>query len=483
MTRYFNMTLIPASSIKRVFLVLLLSLVVPVTTPSLLAQETSGQLSERASADLGKLQPYIDAKNWDGAIKLLKGMLSYAQPNSYDQAVSYDIISKIYLQKSDYAASINPLERAYQIGVTNKGFFNNRSQLERLYYLAQLYYQEASTTKNLAIRDQYFSKAAQYIEIWLRDNPKPTPEGRMFYTSLLYNQAIIDPNNVDMDLLKKAQEQVHEALVTSLNPKESFYVILMATLQQQERHKESAEILELLVKQYPSKKSYWQQLMNTYATLASLSKSEDDAYEYNLRSILTIERAQALGHMTEPKDNYNLVGIYFNIKQFDKATSLLYKGLSDGSIESDQSKWELLAYSYQQIHKEFQAIEVLKEASQIFPSSGQLDNQIAQIYYAMDKVPETYRHLNLALAKGDLKEPGDVYYFKAYICYELLKYEEALEAIDMAAKLDDGSNKRLPQLRAAIASALAEREAVKNKAEEAQNAADSGENTEAETSE
>lgn len=460
MTQYFNMTLFPASSLKRLTLALMLTVVVPMTTPKLLAQETKGQLTERASADLGKLQPYIDTKNWDGALNLLKGMLRYSQPNSYDQAVAYDIISKVYLQKSDYAASINPLERSYQIGVANKGFFNLRSQLERLYYLAQLYYQEAATTKSIALRDQYFNKAATYIEIWLRDNPKPTPEGRMFYTSLLYNQAILDPENIDMALLKKAQEQVHEALVSALNPKESFYVILMASLQQEENHKESAEILELLVKQYPSKKSYWQQLMNTYATMAGLSKSEEDAWEHNLRTILTLERAQALGHMTSQKDNYNLVGIYFNIKQFDKATGLLYKGLKDGSIESDQRKWELLAYSYQQIHKTYQAIEVLKEASLIFPESGQLDNQIAQIYYAIDKVQETYRHLNLALAKGGITSPADVYYFKAYICYELLKYEEAMVSIEKAAELGDGSNKQLPQLRSAIAASLKERQAA-----------------------
>ncbi len=251
MTRYFKMTLIPASSLKRLTLALILSVLVPMAAPKLQAQETTGQLTERASADLGKLQPYIDAKNWDGAINLLQGMLRYATPNSYDQAVAYDIISKVYLQKSDYAASINPLERSYQIGVANKGFFNNRSQLERLYYLAQLYYQEASTTKQISLRDKYFSKASQYIEIWLKDNPKPTMEGRMFYTSLLYNQAILDPENIDMNLLKKAKEQVHEALVSSLNPRESFYVILMAALQQEENHKESAEVLELLVKQYP----------------------------------------------------------------------------------------------------------------------------------------------------------------------------------------------------------------------------------------
>lgn len=457
MTRFLKMTFISASSLKRLGLALLLAL----TTPLVQAQESNPkQLSERASSDLGKLQPYVDAKNWDAALNLLNGMLRYAKPNSYDQAFAYSIIAIIHLQKSDYAAAIPPMERAYQLGQANSEFFDDNSQYERLYYLAQLYYQEASTVKTPAQRAEYFNKASNYIETWLKVNPKPTPEGRLFYVSLLYNQAVIDPNNVDDKLLEKAQEQVNAGLVSTLNPKENLYVIYLATLQQQERYAESAEILELLVKQYPSKSSYWQQLMNTYATLAATTKSEDDRREYNLLSIITIERAQALGHMSTPKDNYNLVGIYFNIKQFDKATELLYQGLRDGSIESDQQKWELLAYSYQQIHKEFQAIEVLKEAAKIFPEAGQLHNQIAQIYYSLDKVPETYEQLNLAIAKGGLTNAADVYYFKAYICYELLKYEEALEAIQKSAELGDGSNKQLPQLRAAIQSSLDERNAM-----------------------
>lgn len=451
------MTLIKASSFKRLGFALLLA----VATPLAQAQEGNPkQFSERASSDLGKLQPYVDAKNWDGALNLLNGMLRYAKPNSYDEAFAYSIIAIIYLQKSDYAAAIPPMEKAYQLGKANPEFFDASARYERLYYLAQLYYQEASTVKTVAKRNEYYDKASYYIEIWLKENPKPTAEGRLFYVSLLYNRAVLDPNNVDVKLLEKAQQQVQIGLTSTLNPKESLYVIYLATLQQQEKYAESAEILELLVKQYPSKKSYWQQLMNTYATLAATTDSDEERREYNLLSIITIERAQALGIMTTPKDNYNLVGIYFNIKQFDKATELLYKGLRDGTIESDQNKWELLAYSYQQIHKEFQAIEVLKEAAKIFPESGQIHNQIAQIYYSLDKVPETYRQLNLALAKGHLKNEAEVYYFKAYICYELLKYDEALAAINKAAELGDGSNKQLPQLRTAIQSALEEREAM-----------------------
>src|SRR5690606_11045867 len=154
------------------------------------------------------------------------------------------------------------------------------------------------------------------------------------------------------------------------------------------------------------------------------AKSPEKAEEFNLRTIVTIERAQALGMMDSPKDNYNLVGIYFNLGQHGEATKLLHKGLRDGTIESDVAKWELLSYSYQQINKEFQAIEALQEASKHFPDTGRFDHQIAQIYYSLNRVEEAHKHVNLAINKGNLDKPGAVYYFLAYISFELLKFEE-----------------------------------------------------------
>jgi hypothetical protein len=37
---------------------------------------------------------------------------------------------------------------------------------------------------------------------------------------------------------------------------------------------------------------------------------------YNIRAINTIERAQALGFMKTPRDNYNLFTLYYNIGQY-----------------------------------------------------------------------------------------------------------------------------------------------------------------------
>jgi len=141
---------------------------------------------------------------------------------------------------------------------------------------------------------------------------------------------------------------------------------------------------------------------------------------------------------------------------------LLYAGLKNGGVESTQKNWELLAYSYQQINRENQAVEVLLEATKLYPESGQLEFQIAQIYYSLERSNDAYRHFKLAVAKGNLDRPLAVYSFLAYLCYELGKLEEALGVINDALKLPAAEeDSQMMRLKQAIQDALGEREAAK----------------------
>jgi tetratricopeptide (TPR) repeat protein len=156
-----------------------------------------------------------------------------------------------------------------------------------------------------------------------------------------------------------------------------------------------------------------------------------------------------------------LVGIYFNVGQFGRATEILHAGLKDGSIDSELKNWELLAYSYQQVDRPLQAIEALKEGSKKFPNSGQLDYQIAQIYYALNKPEDSYKALQSATTKGHLDKPGAVLGFLGYVCWELGKLPEALEAIQKAmASPDAQKDTQLPRLKTAVEEAIREREAA-----------------------
>lgn len=454
---------------------LISALSLPVVALAQDQEEAQPELSENTSEGLEKLRPMLDAKDWTGAITLVNTLLAKASPDSYDTAFLSDTLGKLYLQKGEYDKAVPPMEAALRLSERHPKFFRASTVQDMRYYLAQIYYQNSAAVKNPAQQLQGFSKANAFLELWLANSKRPNSESLqqdavLFHAMLLYNMAVINPEKIDTSILTKAEAEVDRGLHMSAHPKENLYTLLLAICQQKNDYVRASEILELLVHQYPNKKEYWSQLVSVYLNLAQ-DKNEDKSREYNIRGIITIERAQALGFMKSPKENYNLVGVYFNVGQFGHATELLYNGLKSGAIDSEQKNWELLAYSYQQIDKPAQAIEVLKEASKLFPASGQLDYQIAQIYYGISKSEDAYRALNSAVTKDHLDKPGTVFGFLAYVSFELTKYEEALAAAEKALTYPDSKNDaQLPKLRQAVIDAIKDRELQKAHTEALQKA-------------
>lgn len=430
------------------------------------AQDEPHELEESTSTELDKLRPLIDAKNWNGAIDLIKSAQSKVGADSYDNAFLSNILAKLYLQKGEYNKVVGPWEEVLRLQ-DNHHYLEDKDIQDILYFLAQIYAQEAAASKVPATTQQAYAKASVLLKRWMANTKKPPTsterqDAEIFYSSVLYNLAVAN-GEVNKALLHDADVEVQNGLRMAPRPKEGFYQLELAIAQQEGNYPRLAELLEVLVKQYPQKKDYWSQLENIYLNLAQQEiKNETLSREYNIRAIYTIERAQQLGFLKTPKDNYTLVGIYFNVGQFGRATELLHAGLRDGSIESDQKNWELLAYSYQQVDKPYEAIDVLTEGSKHFPKSGQLDYQAAQIYYSLNKSDDAYKALQVAVSKGHLEKPGAVYAFIAYVSWELLRYDDALKAVEKAMTFPDSKkDEQLPKLKTAIEAALADRAALK----------------------
>jgi len=429
-------------------MLLALGLAAPIASHAQNQQNTpKKELSDKVSEELAKIRTQTDAKNYDGALAIIDGLLKISGPESYDMALLSQVKAQILLTKGEYAKSIPPLETAVTLS-DKYSFFDDRQSQELTYYLSQLYYQEAVTSKVVADQKKYYEKAVTYMDRWASRNTKPNPDVQLYYATLLFYQSQLDQNNPDRKLLKRAQEEVEKGLRMSARPKDTFYLLLFATLQQQEKIKESIDVLELYLKLKPDAKTYWPQLASLY-----LNQQND------IRVIVTIERAQKLGSMVSPKDNFTLVGLYFNIGQFDYVIDLLSKGLKDGTIENEQRNWELLAAAYMQQHKELKAIEVLKEASKLYPDAGSLLAQIAQTYYQLEKIEDAYTFAKAAVARK-LEKPWTTELFLAYVSYELKKYDEALVAVNKAAAYPQGA-KDAERLKKGIEDAIAEAAALR----------------------
>lgn len=420
-------------------------------------------LSEKVSTEIQKLKKLQDDKNVDGMIAVLDGALPLASgPNSYDVAFIEDMRGQLLAGKEQWAAAIKSRETALRLA-ESYNFFDKNKRLEMLLFLAQVAYQGATSSKVPAEQKAGMGKAAEYFKRYLKDAPKVTPEISSFYASILLQQAVADPKNINKDLLKEARTQVENLFLTSVRPKEQLYFLLLAILQQEGETLKSAEILEIIVKQYPTKKDYWTQLWATYLNLAN-DKDEAKVRTYFARAINTVERAQAQGFMNTTKDNFNLVSLYIQVNQFGKACDLLYAGLKNNTIDNEPKNWIYLGYYLVQVNKNAEAIAVLKEAAQKFPNNGQFDQQIGEIYRQEEKMKEARQHYKEALRRGGLDRPHAVHLMLANVAYEMEDFDGAMEAIIAAEAFKDANKDGyLGRLKDAVQAAIAEREAQKPK--------------------
>ncbi len=427
------------------------------------AQDRPNTYSEKTGEAFAKLKPLSEAKNYDGMLAVLDGAQAAAPADSYDVALILDMKAKCYGQTERFDKAIEAWEGALRVS-EGKKYFDAKTTLDIKLFLAQFCYQVGVSSKVPAVQRQYMEKSSNYFKTWLAATPKPPADISMFYASILYNQAVVDPKHVDNTLLKQARSEVEKGINSSIHPKEGFYVLLLAILQQENDAVHSAETLELLVKQYPQKKDYWPSLWATYLNMANeagVGEKKDDAKvrENYIRAIMTQERAQELGLMKSPKDNLTLVGLYLNAGQFGKATDMLYAGIKSGAIESDQKNWATLGYYYQQANDEKKAIAALEEASKLFPNTGSFKLQIGQIYQALEKTKDARDAFREAIKRGGIEKPYFAQMALAYACYELEDFDEALAAIVIAEK-DPAAAKdtQLPRLKAAVEASLRERE-------------------------
>ena len=391
------------------------------------------ELTDKVSEGLGKLR----------ALALINGLLLNATPGSYDEVVLSQIKVQILLSETKYAEAIQPMETALRVGKAND-FIAEKQYLEFTQILSQLYFQEATSTKDTKIRDSYLSKAYDTIQIYLKANDSPSADSIAYAATMIYTQATLDPAKSNTKLVNEARDLAKKGLLLTIKPRENFYVLILAALQQDGKNVEAGEILELLVTQNPTSKQYWQQLQATYLTLANSSEvSAEDAMAWNVRTIATIERAQKLGILDEPRDHFNMVGILMNIRQFEEAIVMMEKGLANMKIESTQTNFEYLASCYQQVHKPQKAIEVLGRASKLNPSEGELDYRISNIYYSLDKMTEAYAYGTAALTKGKLKNEPAAQLFVAYLAFELKKFEDALPLAEAAKNAGADNAERL----------------------------------------
>jgi Flp pilus assembly protein TadD len=436
-------------------LLLLLLVVAPAATRAQTAAPAK-EISEAVGAKLADLRTLTDAKKFSEALALIDTLLVNAADPSFDLALLSQIRAQVLVAVGRYAEALPAFQKSYDLGERH-AFFEPRVQLDNLYLLSQLHFQLGGDAKDRALQKSHYDAAYARVNEWLSRSPAPTAEARFFAATVLYTQATADPKVLDADLLRRARIEAEQSLYLQTKPAENARVLVLATQQQLNENREAADTLELLVEQAPTSTQYWQQLASLYLGLAADAKTEADARRQNLRSLLTLERAQARGLLSGPKENAIVVGLLFNLRQYDRAIEILEKGLASGAVENTRANWELLASAHQQQHRNDRAVAALGRAITVFPKDGQIESTLGQLHYALDQTEDARRHLEAAVTKGNLDQPGQTRFTLAYISYELRRLDEAAKWIEAAGAFPDVKPDDVARLARAIKEAREER--------------------------
>ncbi len=447
-----------------------LALLAALTLPSaVLAQTDSAQdkdkkeLSEKVRDGMAKYVAFQEAKDWDNAVAQLTELQKIAKPDSFEEFTVDYVKGQVFIQIDQFPKAIDPLEKALAVS-DRHNFLSDKDERRLLKYLAQIYNAQGSA-KGVppAEQQQDYIKAGDYLKRLIlneRENHALNTDDFLLYAYLLLQRAQANAEKPDQALLTEARKVSEEGLLLAITPPRQFYQLLQSILVMQNDYPAAAEVIELMLKKDPTNKDNWTQLSAIYLTLGTDATDKQKALDYNIRAIVTYERAQAAGHLKTPKDNFALVSTYFNIGQTEHAARLLEADLKNGSIESEQKYWTFLAQWYQQINQELKAIEVLKEAAKHFPNSGDFDFMAAQNYYALEKFPEALQQASLAATKGLGDKTWLAWSLVAYTAYELRQYDEALEAVTKALSFPESKkDHQLPGLKDFVEKAIKEHNA------------------------
>jgi len=423
------------------------------------------EVSDATSEVLSSLKEVDEAKNWDKALTIIDAQLHKVKAGSYDEETLYRVRAQTCYQKNDYIGSMDSAERCLAIDDQHH-YLDHKTRREMLYWVAQIAFNEGSSAKVPAQQAALYTKADRTLTEWRQGAKDFTPDNLLFIAMLYFYRAQPGAGmagaeeKMDRSLMEQALIWTDKGLHSMTRPRDNFYQLKLAELFQLGRFGDGAELLELLLKKKPESKNYWLQLFNTYVQLASEAaekKNEPAVVNANVRAIVTAERAQKLGFLNTQKDNYNVAVIYLSIGQFGEACEVLDRGLKANTIERKRENYELLANSLQQIHRDTDAINTLEEAAKLYPHSGQIEYEIAQIYFATNKTKEAFDHMKRCVDKGGTEEPQVAWLFYAYLALDLKEYPAALKAAKEAQKYPKGQ-KDGKQLEDAINATIQDRD-------------------------
>lgn len=373
-------------------------------------------MSEQTFKKLSEAQEAIDAKDFQGALGVLQGMLERSNRlNGNEIGQVNNMLGFVYFSMEDYGRAIAAYEQVLAQGED----IPEGLETTTLFTLAQLSF----------VNEQY-RKALDYMETWITKAKNPGPEPHIFMGQVYYQMqnypAAIDQITIGID---KAEERGTET-------KEQWWALLNFLYYEQEDWPEVLNTLEVLVKRFP-KREYWIRLSGIHGQQGNFKEQT-----YALMA------ARTAGYLEKESDFTNLAGLLMQEQAPIRAAQVLEEGFKAGAVERTAKNLRSLGQAYQLAQETDEAIDVFIEAAKI-ADDGRIYERLAQLYLDNDDYGKCIDAADGALRKGGLRKVQSVHVVRGMCLFNDDRLDTARQAFvscrNESRRVEDDSNQRICQ--------------------------------------
>ena len=373
-------------------------------------------MSEATFKKLAEAQEFIDAKDLDGAIRVLNGMLDRSRRyNGNEIGQIHNMLGFVYFSKEDYGRAISH----YEVVVNQGEDIPEGLETTTLYTLAQLNF----------VYERY-SEALRYMRLWLDKATNPGPEPHIFMGQVYYQ----------MEDYRNASGQIEKGIAIAQQRgtavKENWWALLSFLYSEQELWPKVLDVLEILVREFP-KRAYW-------VSLAGIQNQQGMEKE----QVYTMMAAYEAGFLTRQSDLTSLAGLLMQEDAPIRAAEVLQKGIDEEIVERTASHLRSLGQAYQLAQEVDKAIPVFEEAGRL-SEDGRIYENLSQLYMEDDNFDKCVDAATNALKKGGLRKVQSVYIVRGMCEYNrdgLSRAKESFVSCRNESRRDrDSGNQRICQ--------------------------------------
>ena len=311
--------------------------------------------------------------DFNAALKVLKKLESKdaAKWNEYELANLYNNFGYVYYSLENYAQAV----KYYNLVVAQSPNIPVGLEISTLYTIAQLQFVQEDFRGAIATLEKWFK---------VQDPVFINADNYALLATAYYQNKQFDKSLANVDKAIAMYKEKGEV------PKENWYSIKMAIQYDREKYREVAEILEILVRNYP-KISYFKQLAGMY----NLIKKEK-------QSVYLTDATYVAGALDKEGEVLNVAYMMLGEEYPYRAAKILEQAIKEKVVEPTSKNLDTLATAWSLAQETDKSIAVLEEAA-AKADTGNLYAKLAGNYVDKDKNREALAAGKKALDRGDIK--------------------------------------------------------------------------------